>query len=323
MADDRPDVDIDWDRAHDTYIELLNQGRRTKAMVRNIETLKILDAKMATKHALLQVLSTKVWLDANDITGLFSKLGYSRRKSSIRGGLRRLITFGFAVVRIKEPPNPHHSKEWQMTQRGEAYLANPPPPKQGKTRAAKGQNGTQTGLKRGTAGGTTMCIPAGKPTFVAAVKDAAQRLIASGTQFSAFSVTKTIRDELIAGTLPVTIDDKETGIVHVTDGHGGHKPVPNIVHQEVKDIVHDMFHSGEMVGYDRVHIVDHWEYAPAGTIGAVPNAPASDPAATTAPINTAPPPVLPSDPLSDPAADPAAPAAPAAASVPYDGTPTL
>jgi hypothetical protein len=105
-------------------------------------------------------------------------------------------------------------------------------------------------------------------TFQTAIESVVNEFIAAQKTFSAFEITKELRDRSNAGT--VTIDKAETGSVHVTGND-----VPRIDHDQVKGVVVDLFSQGKMVGYDRSNNGQYWQYGPAAAVPAAPDPSAS------------------------------------------------
>lgn len=99
-----------------------------------------------------------------------------------------------------------------------------------------------------------MCRPDNMPTLCQAIDRTVGMMVGTKTRFSAYDITKSIRSEISDG-IDTGIDPTETGTVKV-DG----KDVPKIDHEVVKEAVHDIFHRGEMTGYDRTHNGQYWEY---------------------------------------------------------------
>lgn len=101
-----------------------------------------------------------------------------------------------------------------------------------------------------------VCRPDNMPTLCDAIDSTVKMLVGTKTEFSAFDVTKNLRDQVRDDA--VSIDQNETGTVHVGD-----KDVVKIDHETIKEVVHDLFQRGEMTGYDRTHNGTHWVYAEA------------------------------------------------------------
>lgn len=113
------------ERVWDTYFELLNKGRRTKAMVRNLDKPKTLDPKLMTKHALVQTLTTNSWLTTTEISKLLEQQKYTRTSGSVRRGLARMLKFGLAESQ-KIHGDRYGRKQWRLTERGAQYAIEHP-----------------------------------------------------------------------------------------------------------------------------------------------------------------------------------------------------
>lgn len=244
----------------------------------------MIDAGMPTGRAVARILTTGSWMTGHGVVLFLSKEGYITTPSKVRGALGRLWRRG--LVEKQHLLDRYGSNEWRVTVTGIEFAAEPwPRPKQSRTRRSKGSGGTRTSSK-GSSGRTgSMCIDPSKPSFTKAVTDVVAEFVAKKQTFSAYDVTKALREKVNTGTF--TIDPQETGTVHV-----GGKGVPRIDHEEVKGVVTECFHASEMPGYDRDHNGQYFEYKP-----------------TTLPLDPAP--VAPD------------PATPPTSSTPYDGTPTL
>jgi hypothetical protein len=104
-------------------------------------------------------------------------------------------------------------------------------------------------------------------TFQTAIETVITDFVVAQKTFSAFEVTKELRERSNVGT--VVIDKAETGSAHVNG-----IDVPRIEHDKVKAEVHDLFTQGKMAGYDRSNNGQYWQYGPAA-------APPVDPAASS------------------------------------------
>lgn len=100
-----------------------------------------------------------------------------------------------------------------------------------------------------------MCRPDNMPTLCKAIEDKVASFIADKKAFSAFDVTKALREDV--DSRAAAIDDTETGTVYVSGNS-----VAKVDHEIVKEAVHDIFSSGEMGDeYGRSHNGNYWEYA--------------------------------------------------------------
>lgn len=126
-----------------------------------------------------------------------------------------------------------------------------------------------------------MCAPINKPSLIAAVGDLlVNEFVTSGKKFSAFDITKRLREKVleqqqdldvkfrqnnIRQTYVPIVDSSETGTVRVQG-----QEVPKIEHEDVKAIVHDIFNAGGMPNIGRVHTPGgFWEYDMQANIDAI------------------------------------------------------
>ncbi len=98
-----------------------------------------------------------------------------------------------------------------------------------------------------------MCIDLTKPTFNTAIETVVQELLMAGQAFTAHDITEELRKRAAAGT--VFIDRDETGEIFINGN-----PQPRIAHDEVREVVHDLFHQGKMTGFDRSNNGSYWLY---------------------------------------------------------------
>jgi len=215
---------------------------------------------------------------------------YITTPSKLRGAMRRMERHGY-VAGSKRPGDPHCRKQWQVTQIGLVFASDPWPNPKSNTRRSKGSGGTHRTSSKGSSLGGSMCQTSSKPTLEAAVRSTITDLIQQGKKFSAYDVTKALRDKVnvVDPTQPSLVDTQEVGVVHVQG-----QAVPRIDHDEVRDLVRTIYTNQEMVGYECDHNGTYFEYHPA-------TAKAADPAPA--------------------APDPSTP--PATSGGSYDGTPTL
>jgi len=95
-----------------------------------------------------------------------------------------------------------------------------------------------------------------KPSLVNAVRDIViNEMLNAGTSFSAFDVTLKLRDKVKVD--PSIVDTGEVGTVW----HLG-KKIPKINHEDVRVIVHELFDSGTVSGWDRVFNGSYIKYEP-------------------------------------------------------------
>jgi hypothetical protein len=116
---------------------------------------------------------------------------------------------------------------------------------------------------KGPARSNIMCRPDNMPTLCKAIDEQVALFITDKKEFSAFDVTKVLREKVAQAAINKTdsgIDDGETGTVFVSG-----VSVAKIDHDIVKEAVHDIFQRGEMVGFDRDFNSSkgHWLYGEA------------------------------------------------------------
>lgn len=266
---------FDHNRAYGFYLDLINKGRRSVQMNKTPDNPKQLDPKMQTRYALLNVLTTGTFITVEDLQKLLDSMGTKKSRSGIGSSLRRLYHTGAVTSQKVSKKRGGYRKAWKLTASG-AQLPTAPPPKKGRTRRSKGNVGTQQSSKGSSARTTNMCIDPNKPTLNKAIEDVVGELIIAKKPFSAHDVKKELRDRVAKTT--VVVDHAETGVVHV-----GGTPVARIDHDYVRDAVHELFHTGKMDGYDRVHTGSFWQYEPAQANTVLPDPAASTPSSSTPP----------------------------------------
>lgn len=125
--------------------------------------------------------------------------------------------------------------------------------------------------------GIPMCLSAtvaAKASLIEAVGDVVTKeFIPAQKKFSAYDVTKRMRELVSQPT--TTVSPAETGTVNVKG-----KAVPKILHEDVREIVHELFNQGLMTGYDRAHVGQYFEYDLVANIAAA-QTPAAQPVTTT------------------------------------------
>lgn len=123
-----------------------------------------------------------------------------------------------------------------------------------------------------------MCSPTDKPSLIKAVGDLlVNEFVTAGKKFSAYDVTKRLRAiELDRAKnasrntpLPYSfkttpVDRAETGDTFVS----GYK-VPKIEHEDVRNIVHDIYNAGGMPNLGRIQVSNYWEYDTKANIDAL------------------------------------------------------
>ena len=147
-----------------------------------------------------------------------------------------------------------------------------------------------------------MCSPTDKPSLIKAVGDLlVNEFVTAGKKFSAYDVTKRLRNIELERAKNATrnmplpmpslspIDRAETGSVYVV----GYK-IPKIEHEDVRNIVHDIYNAGGMPNLGRIQVSNYWEYDVKANIDALIAASQ----ATPGPV-----PVVPLTPSPDPVPD--------------------
>jgi hypothetical protein len=132
--------------------------------------------------------------------------------------------------------------------------------------SAKKKKALQPSSKGSSGRIPTMCLPANKPTLIAAIQGVVMANVDSQVKFTAHDITNQVRELVNQDHLKV--DPAETDTVYV-----GGRNVPKIDHGDVKEIVHGLFNEGKMNGYDRSHTGQFWEYHPVAATQAVPPSP--------------------------------------------------
>lgn len=138
---------------------------------------------------------------------------------------------------------------------------------------------------KGPARSNIMCRPDNMPTLCKAIDDQVALFITDKKEFSAFEVTKALREKVAKAAIARTdagIDDGETGTVFIAG-----VSVAKIDHEVVKEVVHDLFQRGEMTGFGRIHNGEHWRYAEEIKVADDPVDNGSDDG-TVAPVTTVP-----------------------------------
>jgi len=179
---------------------------------------------------------------------LVNLLGVPGRYETVARALRKLRAEGHVTARWLQPSRRH--REWTANSAGQSASPVPTVPRPTTTT-------TLAAPTKGWAGRTIMS----KPTLVAAVEGIVAEFVAGQKTFSAHDITSEIRTRSNQGT--VTIDPTETGTVRVNGAD-----VPRIVHEEIRDFVHDLFGQGKLANYGRANHGQYWEYAPVADDGA-------------------------------------------------------
>jgi len=272
-------------KTYQTYLDLVNAGRRTTNMT-TVPNSKTIDQKTPTRMAVIQVLTTSAWITGAEAVKLLEPFGYRSETWRLRSSLSRMLRKGYVEGR-KRVGDRYGRREWKLTPVGLQLSVNGTPPAKIKIAGA----GTCTGRMSSsapnmsnypkTASGGRMCIDPSKTTLNAAISSVVADLITTGKTFSAHDVTKELRERVAKASVP--IDIAETGTVHI---HG--VDVAKVEHDYVRDAVHELFHQGLMQGYVRNHNGNYWTYAPAPAASPDPDPATSDPSPSTPPTSSSP-----------------------------------
>ena len=103
------------DVAKSEYVRLCNQERHHIQLIPDPVGRRLIAGKTPAKWAVIQVLSTKVWLALANIEEILKDLGYVRKKTTLRSALRRLVMFGLAV---RQPFYRTTRVGWRLTELG-------------------------------------------------------------------------------------------------------------------------------------------------------------------------------------------------------------
>lgn len=156
-------------------------------------------------------------------------------------------------VSMRIPGDRYHRKQWAFHKKDTTNWGNAVPVKltHPKKRKQLSLPVSASSVSTPSYGGVTMCLSASaasKPSLVKAVGDLVTlEFIPAQKKFSAHDVTKRLR-EIVSQATSTTIDPSETGTVFIKSAN---KAVPKIVHEDVRDIVHEVFNQGLMNGYGR------------------------------------------------------------------------
>jgi DNA-binding MarR family transcriptional regulator len=221
-------------------------------------------------------------------------------KKRVSGALRKLFAKDRTIRQILAGVHP---RIWALKITYDQAHANgtpltipplpPPKPKKQKTARASARAVTQTSARN-----RSMCLP-NKPTLVKAVTDLVNEKVAAQATFSAYDITKVLRERVLELAEKVAangaiildsisdIDPKETSTVYVKG-----KSVPKIEHDDVKEVISHLFNTGALSGYDRNFNGTYMEYVKQAAV-------------------------------ADPAPDPTSPPLPTPGSGTYDGSSTI
>jgi hypothetical protein len=253
-------------KAYQSYLDLVNAGRRTTGMT-TVPNSKTIPGTTKTRFAVVQVLSTSAWITGAEATNLLKQFGYLTSTVALRPCLSRMSHKGYVEGR-KRVGDRYGRREWKLTPVGLQLSINGTPPAKIKIpTGSKGSQGRQA----------TMCIDPNKTSLNAAIESVVLGLMTDSKTFSAHDVTKELRERVSKGSVP--LDLAETGTVHI---HG--VDVAKVEHDYVRDATHELFHQGKMTGYVRNHNGNYWTYAPAPAASPDPDPATPDPSPSTPPV---------------------------------------
>lgn len=176
---------------------------------------------------------------------------------TISRAMRALCAKGCVTRQPKDPAKPRGTKLWSV-------VPNAVFPQRRSKPAPVPQTAVPPTSSTGSSGKViTMCLPQNKPTLVTATIQAIEEMVNSKQPFSAHDITKKLRDMVKDGT--ARVDHTETGTVHA---YG--KTLARIEHGDVRDVVHEYFLTGKMVGWIREMDGDHWIYKEAMQSASIP-----------------------------------------------------
>lgn len=254
-------------------------------------------------HLVLEVMTKATsWLSLSDIrTNALANASRSRVQRALSNDSCPEDGVGLVIdpsadfpryVWKKIPGDPHGRKQWALRKADRTGWAEASPSVPAKQPKPKKKRATASAAAAPTnPTGVSMCLStsvAAKPSLIVEVAHLVQaEFVSAQKKFTAYDVTKRLR-ELLTSSATTTINPAETGTVFVQG-----KPVPKITHDDVREIIHELFATGGWAGYGRVHTGQYFEYDTLANIGAqaqtiavpavvVPTAPAvtTDPTAT-------------------------------------------
>lgn len=224
------------------------------------------------------------WLAVSDLHDLIP----GRSRSTIRRALKEegthvnstnLMMVGGTVKAtfkgMKIPGDRYGRYQWALAvadttnwANATAKVAAPKPSKKSKSSASAG--GAVVSLNPRYQG-IPMCLPAttaAKLSLIKAVGDlVTTEFLPAQKKFSAHEVTKRLRELVfVLGDIKDTthvklVDHAETGTVWVKG-----RQIPKVEHEDVKHIVHELFSTGQLAGFDRIHTGQFFEYDLAANI---------------------------------------------------------
>lgn len=188
-------------------------------------------------------------------------------KSTIARALRDLQIHG-KIQKAVLPNDKKGRKMWAANGQPLVHLSSKTTVATNVIPPAVNQIGTTTGRTSSIGPNLSNGPKANSEVFVTleqAVEHVVTEFVQKGRTFSAHEVTKLLR-ELTNG--------REYVINSITDTvHVGGKDVPRIVHDKVRDIVHELFFANKMPGYDRKDNGTYHEFTPvlpSPTVGGQP-----------------------------------------------------
>jgi len=224
---------------------------------------KTIDQKTPTWGAVIQVLTTSAWVTGIEAVDLLKRFSYLSTTSKLYSGLSRMCHKGY-VENQKRKGDGYGRKEWRLTAVGLQLSVNGTPPAKVKIVPT---NLMIQGKK------TPMCIDPSKITLNAAISSIVTEFITASKTFSAYDVTKELRDRVIKGS--VDLDKTETSVITFYD-----TTIAKVDHDYVRDAVHELFHQSKMQGYDRSHNGSYWSYAPTPVVASDPDPTTPNPSGT-------------------------------------------
>lgn len=218
------------------------------------------------------------WLSVSDINIIVNA-----NRSTVRRCLRRDPSYKSETI-----PGDHcGSQQWALRTTDTTNWDNATPAssanksKRPKQSATTGSSVVQS--QHVTYGGLTLMCAPNKPTLIRAIGDLlSSEFVSSGKTFSAYDVTKRLRELVFAKSKEISdllkngqtttnlVDSTETGMISVKG-----LQVPKIDHEDVRVTVHEIFNLGGMPGLGRRHVHStpgadgYWEYDTQANIDAV------------------------------------------------------
>lgn len=243
------------------------------------------------------------WMTANEIAEIIRKSPSTVRKWLRHGAIAgpQSLNFSPTYKFEKNPDDRHGRRQWALAAADTKGWANAPVPTSSSKKQKKAASGSPAAATQHAMYGglILMCSPLNKPTLIKAVGDLlVSEYVTSGKKFTAHDVTKRLRELVFEQVKKIDdeckatgnrisyvplVASQETGVVHVKG-----LQVAKVEHEDVKNIVHDIFNAGGMVGIGRIHRGSFWEYDTQANIDTelAAQAPAPLPVATVISGNT-------------------------------------